>query len=291
VGRAPIDNPTTPSSDERCPAAPATPQRGIALPERLSMDDALQQTWNTVATFVPKLIAFLLILIIGWIIARVLAKAINAILERVGFDRAVERGGVKKALEKSKYDASDVVAKLVYYALVLFVLQAAFGVFGPNPISTLLTQVITFLPSLVVAIIIVVVAAAIATAARELISNTLGGLSYGKLLGTIAGVFILGLGIIAALNQIGVATTVTTPILIAVLATVAGTIIVGVGGGMIKPMQARTERWLSKAETESQAFSSSTAYQAGQRAADTQVIVPESVTEPTQSIPPTTRGY
>jgi hypothetical protein len=42
------------------------------------MDDALQQTWNTVATFVPKLVAFLVILIVGWIIAKVLAKAVNA---------------------------------------------------------------------------------------------------------------------------------------------------------------------------------------------------------------------
>ena len=96
------------------------------------MDDALQQMWNTVATFVPKLVAFLIILIVGWIIAKVLAKAVNAVLERVGFDGAVERGGVRKALAKSKYDPSDVVAKLVYYALLLFVLQAAFGVFGPD---------------------------------------------------------------------------------------------------------------------------------------------------------------
>ncbi len=214
------------------------------------MDDALQQTWNTIATFVPKLVAFLLILIIGWIIARVLAKAVNAILERVGFDRAVERGGVKKALEKSKYDASDVVAKLVYYALVLFVLQAAFGVFGPNPISDLLTRVIAFLPSLVVAIIIVVIAAAIAAAVRELISNTLGGLSYGKLLANIASVFILGLGVIAALNQVGVATTVTTPILIAVLATVGGILVVGVGGGLIDPMRDRWRQWLTAADAE-----------------------------------------
>ncbi len=214
------------------------------------MDDALQQTWNTVATFVPKLVAFLLILIIGWIIARVLAKAINAILERVGFDRAVERGGVKQALARSKYDASDIVAKLVYYALVLFVLQAAFGVFGPNPISDLLTRIITFLPSLIVAIIIVVIVAAIATAVRELITNTLGGLSYGKVLANIAGAFILGLGVIAALNQIGVATTVTTPILVTVLATAGGILVVGVGGGLIDPMRDRWRRWLATADTE-----------------------------------------
>jgi len=55
---------------------------------------------------------------------------------------------------------------------------------------------------------------------RELIANTIDGLSYGKVLANIASVFILGLGVIAALNQIGVATTVTTPILVTVLATV-----------------------------------------------------------------------
>jgi hypothetical protein len=54
----------------------------------------------------------------------------------------------------------------------------------------------------------------------------------------------------AALNQIEVATTVTTPILIAVLAIIAGVIIVGAGGGLIKPMQARWEAMLTKAEEE-----------------------------------------
>ena len=55
-----------------------------------------------------------------------------------------------------KLDASDIVAKVVYYALVLFVLQFAFGVFGPNPVSDLLAGIISFLPKIVVAIIIVV---------------------------------------------------------------------------------------------------------------------------------------
>jgi len=214
------------------------------------MRDALKDGLTTIAEFVPKLVLFLIILVVGIIVAKVIAKAINALLERVGFDRAVERGGVKQALAKSKMDASDIVAKLIYYTLLLFVLQLAFGVFGPNPISDLLTQVITFLPSLVVAIIILVVAAAIAAAVKGLIENMLGGLSYGKTLANIASIFILFLGIVAALNQVGVATTVTTPVLIAILATVAGVIIVGVGGGLIKPMQHRWEGYLAKAEQE-----------------------------------------
>jgi len=214
------------------------------------MEDALQNGLSTVAEFVPKLVGFLLILVIGYFIAKVIAKAIGTVLEKVGFDKAVERGGVKKALDKSSMDASDIVGKLVFYTLMLFVLQLAFGVFGPNPISDLITGVIAFIPKLIVAIIIIVVASAIAAAVGTLITGTLGGLSYGKVLAGIASGFILFLGVVAALNQIEVATTVTTPILIAVLAILAGVIIVGAGGGLIKPMQARWEGYLTKAEEE-----------------------------------------
>lgn len=209
------------------------------------MSATLHDALGTVALFVPKFVAFLVILIIGLIVAKLISKGIDKVLERVGFDRAVERGGVKKALANSKYDASVIVGKLIYYTLLLFVLQMAFGVFGPNPISSLLTGVIAFLPKAIVAIIIVVITAAIATAVRELIANTLGGLSYGKLLGNIVGAFIVALGLIAALNQVGIATTVTLPVLIAVLGTIAGILIVGVGGGLVKPMQTRWEGYLN----------------------------------------------
>lgn len=214
------------------------------------MTQALNDALRSVALFVPKLVAFLAILIIGYFVAKIIAKAIDKLLQRVGFDRAVERGGVRKALSNSKYDASDIVGKLIYYALLLFVLQMAFGVFGPNPVSQLLTGIIAFLPKVIVAIVIVVLTAAIAAAVRELISNTLGGLSYGKTLANIAAFFIVGLGVIAALNQVGIATTVTLPVLIAVLATISGVLIVGVGGGLIRPMQSRWEQYLDTAASE-----------------------------------------
>jgi hypothetical protein len=210
----------------------------------------LQDGLAAVIAFVPLALLFLLILVVGLIVAKVISKALDKLLEKVGFDRLVERGGIKKALAGSKLDASDIVAKIVYYTLVLFVLQFAFGVFGPNPVSDLLQGIIGFLPKIIVAIVIVVIASAIAAGAKGLIQNTLGGLSYGKLLGNIVAVFILFLGVTAALNQIEVATTVTTPILIAVLAIIAGVIIVGAGGGLIKPMQARWEAMLTKAEEE-----------------------------------------
>jgi hypothetical protein len=232
----------------------------------VDVQGALSDMLRAVLLFLPKALLFLLILVVGFIVARVVLKLVDKVLERVGFDGWVERGGIRSALSRSKYDASDIVAKLVYYAILLFTLQLAFGVWGPNPVSDLISGVVAWLPKAFVAIVIVVVAAAIAAAVKDLIANALGGLSYGRLLANVASYFIIGIGVIAALNQIGVATTVTTPVLIAVLATVAGVIIVGVGGGLVKPMQSRWEAWLDRAATESQTIKEhAQAYAAGQR--------------------------
>jgi hypothetical protein len=230
---------------------------------------SLTDMWRSVLLFVPKAAAFIAILVVGWLVARLLYKVVDRVLERVGFDRAVERGGIKTALARSRYDASDIVAKLAYYAVLLFTLQLAFGIWGPNPVSDLIKGVVAWLPKAFVAILIVVVAAAIASAVRDIVANALSGLSYGRILANVASVFIIGIGVIAALNQIGVAVTVTTPILIAVLATVAGVIIVGAGGGLVRPMQARWENWLSKAEHESRAIATQArAYSAGRQHAE-----------------------
>ncbi|ANZ39992.1 hypothetical protein BBK82_32055 [Lentzea guizhouensis] len=230
----------------------------------MDIRQGLTDAWRAVATFVPKLAFFLLILLIGFFVAKAVAKLVDKGLERVGFDRLVERGGVQRMMARSKYDASDLIAKLVYYALLLITLQIAFGVWGPNPVSELLTGVVAWLPKAVVAIVIVVVAGAIANAVKDFVTGALGGLSYGRVLANIASVFIWALGIIAALNQIGVATTVTTPVLIAVLATVGGILVVGVGGGLVRPMQQRWEGWLGRAEAElPQAQAQAEAYQRG----------------------------
>lgn len=250
-----------------------------------TIGSALRDGLSLVITFVPKLLLFLVILLIGWLIAKALRKAVNAILERVGFDRAVERGGVGRALAQSKYDASDLVATLVYYAILLITLQLAFGAFGPNPISELLASIVAFLPALAVAIIIVVVAAAIATAVKELISSAMGGLSYGKVLANIAFVFIVGLGVIAALSQVGIAIAVTLPVLITVLATVAGILIVGVGGGLIGPMRQRWERILTNAEQEAPRAAAEARSNAGQATAQVKAEAGMSPAPRTEEIP------
>ncbi len=225
----------------------------------------ISSAWTAIANFVPKLVAFLVIFLIGWIIAKVLAKLVEMVLGKIGFDRVVERGGLKQMLDRNNYNASKLIAKVVYYAIVLIALEVAFGVFGPNPISNILTTIVGWLPKLIVAMLIVVIVGAIARAVKDLIGGALSGLSYGRMLGTVAAVFIWGLGIIAALNQMGIATTVTTPVLITVLATIGGVVVVGMGGGLIMPMRQRWETWIGRMEAQMpEARAHAEAYQRGQ---------------------------
>ncbi|MFJ6674259.1 hypothetical protein ACIQMJ_24390 [Actinosynnema sp. NPDC091369] len=214
--------------------------------------EGLGQAWTMVATFVPKLLGFLVVLLIGWIIAKALSKAVGFLLKRVGFDRLVERSGLSGAMAKSPIDASGLIVKLVYYFVLLIALQLAFGVFGTgNAVSALLNDVIAYLPRIAVAIVLVLVAAAIGKALRGLVTGALGNRPYTRMLGGITYGFIVALGVIAALNQLGIAVAVTMPVLITVLATIAGVIVIGVGGGLVRPMQQRWEGWLNRIQEES----------------------------------------
>jgi len=215
-----------------------------------SIGTSFQNLLDTVFHSIPKIIVFLVILVIGWIVARILARLVDMGLRKVRFDHFVERGMIGQALARSSTDATTLIARIVYYAILLVTLQMAFGVWGPNPISTMLNAVVAWIPKLIVAIIIVVIASAIARVVRDLIISAIGGLSYGRFLANVASVLIIALGVIAALDQVGIAAMVIQPILYTVLLTAGAILAIGVGGGLIKPMQSRWERMLTAAERE-----------------------------------------
>jgi hypothetical protein len=216
----------------------------------IDFEGGLEQAWDAIITFVPKLLGFLLILGIGYFVAKAIEKVLDSILERVGFDRLVERGGLKTALARSSLDASSILARIVFYVAFLFVLQLAFGIFGDNPISDLLQGIIAFLPNLFVAILIVVITAAVAVAAKTLVESLLGGLSYGRTLAVLASAAIWVIGIAAALNQVEIAPEIVNGLFYAMLALVVGVGIVAIGGGGIQPMRERWQRALTRVDEE-----------------------------------------
>ncbi|MCC3764051.1 hypothetical protein K3N28_13350 [Glycomyces sp. TRM65418] len=214
----------------------------------MNISQSFQNMLDSVVAFLPRALAFLAILVIGWIVSKVVGKLVGKLLHKVGLDKVGEKSGLRRYT--GKFELSDLLGKLVYFALLLFTLQLAFGAFGNNPVSDLLNQLVAWLPQLFVALVIVVVAFAIANAVHSIISGTLSGTNYGNIVARISQVAIIFFGAVAALGQVGIATTVTTPILWTVLAMIAGTVIVGVGGGLIGPMRQRWEKMLATAEGE-----------------------------------------
>jgi len=217
---------------------------------RVDLTRGLEQAWTEFMTFVPKLLLAIVILVVGYFVAKLLCRLLNALLQRVGFDRLVERGGIKRALARTNYDASSLLGRVLFYTVMLFVLEFAFGIFGPNPISAMLTAVIAFLPNLFAAVLIVIIASAIASAVRDILMATLGGLSYGRFLSNLVSALIVATGIFAALNQINIAPAIVNGLFYALLAIIAGSAIIAIGGGGIAPMRAQWDKVLGRIERE-----------------------------------------
>lgn len=212
--------------------------------------NGLGDAWASVAAFLPKLLGFVLILVIGYFVAKAISKVLDRVLEKVGFDKVVERGGIGKAMAKSQYDPSSLLGKVLFYTLMLFVVQLAFGVFGPNPVSNMIQGVVAYLPNLFVAILIVVVGAAIAAAVKEIVEASLGGLSYGKALAVTASTLVLVVAGFAALDQLNIAENIVNGLFYAALAIVVGSSVVAIGGGGITTMKRYWERAAQRAEQE-----------------------------------------
>ncbi|MBO0980135.1 hypothetical protein [Microbacterium sp. SD291] len=246
-----------------------------------------------IGNFVLQLIVFLVILLIGWLIAKSVAKALEFLFKKIGFQRLLDRAGITRLLAPTGIDPLTLVVKLVYYFILLIALLLALGAFGPsNPVSGIVEEIIAWLPRVFVAIIIVIVVAAIANFVADIMRPALAKFRFGPVLTRIVTITIIAMGVIAALNQIGVAVTVTMPILIAVLAAVVGIAVVGIGGGLIGPMRSRWENWLGTMESELKSAPSGSAAQTRRAAphappAQSSTTLPPTTPPTTTDVPPT----
>jgi hypothetical protein len=214
-----------------------------------SFQTGLDRSFEQAATYLPKIAYFLLILIVGIFVAKLVQKVITKVLQKAGFDGLVERGGIKQALSKSKYDAAAILGKIVYYFIFLGVLSMAFAVFGANnPISLFIASIVAFLPKLFVAVIALVIAFAVAAAVKDLLGSMLGGLSYGATLANVVSLFIVAIGVFFALDQLAIAPKIVGGIFYAVLALIVIPPIIAFGVGGIDPARQAILNMQAKAQ-------------------------------------------
>lgn len=218
----------------------------------VNLRTGIESAWTMFMNFIPNFLLFLAILVVGYFVCRLLARALQAFLHRVGFDRVTERvwPNQNQAVAKSKWTASKIAGAVLFWTLFLFVLQLAFSVFGPNPINQILLGIIAFLPNIFAAIAIIVVAAFLARITKGIMEAALGNLDYKRFAANAVSAAILTLGVFAALVQLQIAPSIVLGLFYAMLAVVAGAAIISIGVGGIAPMRAEWERALGKVRRE-----------------------------------------
>ena len=166
----------------------------------------IEDAWSDLAGFAPKLIAALVVLVVGWFIARVIRKVIERVLAKIKFDQYVDKAGIGAPVERAGYpDSGKLLAKLVYYMIMLTVLQLAIGVFGDSAVNEAFDGLIAFIPKLFIALIIVVITGVVANTVRSLVGPAVSHLGIGPLLAKAAFVAIWVIGGFAAFDQLEVA--------------------------------------------------------------------------------------
>ena len=175
--------------------------------------------------FLPALVGAILILVIGWFLAGLLASLVERGLKMVGFEKAANTTGISSFIARSgsSWTASAIVAEIIKWFIRLIAIQAAASILGLNQISGIINAILLWLPNLVVAIAIIVIGALIARFVAGLVRGSTGqmGFSNSELLGTVAHYAILAFAVIAAVDQLGIAETQVNTLFIGLVAMVA----------------------------------------------------------------------
>jgi hypothetical protein len=174
---------------------------------------------------IPKVIGFLLILLIGWVIASLLARAVAALLHGIKFNDLAQRSGIAGFVRNMglQTDASGAVAGAVLWFVRLIVLVVAFDALGLPSVSQVLQRLLLWIPNLIVALVVLILGGLAATALSRLVRGATAeaGLGDPEVLATVTRIAVWAFAVVVALDQVGIASTLITILVEAVLLTLA----------------------------------------------------------------------
>ncbi|MDX2970332.1 mechanosensitive ion channel family protein [Kribbella solani] len=185
----------------------------------INFTQPFEDAFSKLLSFIPNLLGGLVILVIGYFVAKVLGKLVGKLLGRVGFDQWMERAGVSGVLQRSGtgLTASAMLGKVVFWFVFLISFTMFASALGVPEISTFMSDMLAYIPRIFAAIVIVCLAALFANFLAAIIRGATGNETLAKV-GRYA---ILVYAAFAALTQLGVAVQLTGNTLLIVLAGAA----------------------------------------------------------------------
>jgi hypothetical protein len=178
----------------------------------VKISDSLQQGLDSLFGFMPNLIGFLVILIVGYFIARLVKSVIARVLDKVGLDRHLHSGQTGEYVERISPGASPsrLIGAVAFWFIFLFVLSAAIGALQIPAVTAFMNQVLAYLPNVVVAVLIFVIAGVVAAAVAGLVARTMGDTPTGKVVGSVVPVLVMAIATFMILNQLQIAPEIVT---------------------------------------------------------------------------------
>ena len=200
----------------------------------VNVGDSVQTALDSFFGFLPKLIGFIIVLAIGWIVAKVVKTAVTKLLQKVGLDKALHSGSTGRYVDRIAPDTSPsrLVGSLAYWFIFLGALAIAVSQLGIAALDNFVAAIGAYLPNVVAAVLIFVVAGAIAAAVGGLVGRTMGDTPTGKIVGSVVPVLVMAIATFMILNQLQIAEDIVTITYAALLgaAALAMALAFGLGG-------------------------------------------------------------
>lgn len=119
---------------------------------------SLQKFWDQLATILPKLLLSLLLLTVGWIIAKVARKTTIRLLRLLRVDVMAEKSGIEDFLLRGdvKFTTVSLLASLIYWTILFTVMLAVLNSMGLEVAAQLFNKIILYLPNVAVAVIVLI---------------------------------------------------------------------------------------------------------------------------------------
>jgi small-conductance mechanosensitive channel len=114
--------------------------------------------WNGILTTVPGIIILIVILILGYIVAKAASWVFSKVLTKLGFDKAMDKVGVSSQLKNfGATSASRFLGIFVFWFIFVIFLQIAIAYMGVPTITNILAPIVLFIPRILIAAIIILI--------------------------------------------------------------------------------------------------------------------------------------
>ncbi|MFQ6333856.1 mechanosensitive ion channel family protein [Methylophilus sp. 3sh_L] len=169
---------------------------------------SLNQFWVELVHFVPKLLAAMVILFFGWLVAKAVRIGVKRILELTHFDTFAQKSGLETFMRSANYKVtlSGIISQVVYWLVILLFVITGANSLGLYEVAALLKELASYLPHIIVAILVVIFGTLFARFINRLVFAWLHSIKFDQALviSTSAEYCIQILAIFIALEQLGI---------------------------------------------------------------------------------------